>query len=373
MIVAVIGRTRLDGKRPHAVDQVVDSPDAHRSSRTGVILYAAAVALLAAIALPLWKPLVLAGTLAAPLASLHERAARALGNRRTLSAALFTAGATLIIVLPIAAAALLLTDQAIHLVDVVRGILKQRGVSGLLEPLPDSLAKWLQHVHDQVAAGPAEILSHARVQSHSGWALSTLAGVLSAVSHLLFAFLMMVVALFFLLRDGRALKSWFKEKSPIGAQTVDRLVGELSDVSKSVIGGNIGTGAAQSVVATIGFLIAGAPAPFLLGLLTFVASFIPSVGTALVAVPIVGLLVLLGRGWWAVFLAGWMVVIVGLIDNLVRPLLMRGRSNLQGSLVFFSLMGGVLAFGAMGLVVGPLALAFFLAMSATIRPPPSTT
>jgi len=334
-----------------------------------VVLYVIATVLLAVIARPLWQPLVLAVVLAAPLASVHDRAARALGGRRTLSAALFTTGAILIIVLPIAAAALFVVDQAIDLANVVKATLKQSGVAGLLEPLPDSIAQWLQHLQSQVPTRPRELLSRVNGWSQSGWALGAVAGLLSGLSHLLFAFLMMVVALFFLLRDGHALQGWLKTKSPIGAENVERLGRELSAVSKSVIGGNLATGAAQSVVATIGYLIARAPSPFLLGLLTFLASFIPSVGTAIIGLPIIGLLVLLGHGWWAVFLAGWMVIVVGLIDNLLRPVLMRGRTNLQGSLVFFSLMGGVLAFGAMGLVVGPLGLAFFLAMNAAIRRP----
>lgn len=345
----------------------MSAPTTSRSAHAAGVLYAAAIVLVAAIVLPLWKPLVLAVVLAAPLAPLHDRAARALGGRRTLSAALFTTGAILIIVLPIAAAGLFVVDQAVDLTNVVQSTLKRSGVAGLLEPLPDGIARWLEHLQGQVPTRPRELLSQVKGWSQSGWALSAVAGLLSGLSNLLFAFVMMVVALFFLLRDGHALTAWLKDKSPIGADNVERLASELSDVSKSVIGGNIATGLAQSVVATIGYLIAHAPSPYLLGLLTFLASFIPSVGTAIIGLPIIGLLVLLGRGWWALFLGGWMVLVVGLVDNLLRPMLMRGKSNLQGSLIFFSLMGGVLAFGAIGLVVGPLGLAFFLAMNGAIR------
>lgn len=332
-----------------------------------VVLYTASLILAVAVALPLWKPLLLAAALAAPLTSWHDRTARALGGRRTLSAALFTMAAVLIIVLPIAVAVLLVVDEALDLVHVVQTILQRKGVTGLLEPLPDQLADWLQHRYQHLVGSPRAVLSHLRDWAHAGWALKTLSEMASTLSNVLFSSFMMIVAIFFMLRDGHRLGGWLKKTSPLRPEDVDRLDREFSAVSRSIIGGNLATGAAQSVVATVGYLIAGAPSVLLLGLLTFLASFIPSVGTALIAVPIVGLLVLLGRGWWALFLAGWMLLVVGTIDNLLRPLLMRGGSGLQGSLVFFSLMGGILAFGAMGLVVGPVALALFLAMSAALR------
>src|SRR6185312_12245275 len=238
-------------RRPAGRTSVLSAPGANRPAHVAVVLYVVATVLLAVIARPLWQPLVLAVVLAAPLASVNDRAARALGGRRTLAAALFTTGAILIIVLPIAAAALFVVDQAIDLANVVKTTLKQSGVAGLLEPLPDSIAQWLQHLQTQVPTRPRELLSRVNGWSQSGWALGAVAG---------------------LLRDGHALQGWLKTKSPIGAENVERLGRELSAVSKSVIGGNLATGAAQSVVATIGYLIARAPSPFLLGLLTFLAS-----------------------------------------------------------------------------------------------------
>ena len=107
-----------------------------------------------------------------------------------------------------------------------------------------------------------------------------------------------------------------------------------------------------SIAATIGYYLAGVPSPLLVGLLHPGHLLRPvPVENTLIAFPVIGVVVLLGHVWWAVFLAAWMFIVVGLLDNVLRPLLMRGRSNLHGALVFFSLMGGVLAFGAIGLVI----------------------
>ncbi len=90
-------------------------------------------------------------------------------------------------------------------------------------------------------------------------------------------------------------------------------------------------------------------------------------GVSLVGVPLAALLWLTGHPGRAVFLALWTVLLTGLIDNLIRPLLVRGATHLHTGLVFFALLGGLLAFGPIGIVVGPLALALFLSVSAIQR------
>ena len=131
-------------------------------------------------------------------------------------------------------------------------------------------------------------------------------------------------------------------------------------MARSVLGANLITGAVQAVVATGGYFIARAPSPIFFGLLTLFASLIPSVGTALVTLPVAGLVLLLGHPWKALFLALWALVVVGLIDNILRPALIRGGVQLHGALIVFSLIGGAAAFGAVGLFLGPLVLTFFL-------------
>ncbi|HEY7373866.1 MAG TPA: AI-2E family transporter, partial [Polyangia bacterium] len=156
--------------------------------------------------------------------------------------------------------------------------------------------------------------------------------------------------------------------TPLRPERVRWMMREFRSVSRSVLGANFITGAVQAVVATIGFFIGRAPSPIFFGLLTLFSSFIPSVGTMLVTLPVAGLVLLLGRPWAALFLALWGALAVGMIDNLIRPLLIRGKGQpLHGALIFFSLIGAMTAFGAVGLFLGPIALAFFLAIVRTRR------
>jgi predicted PurR-regulated permease PerM len=332
-----------------------------------IVLFVLSLVLLSAVIFPIWRPLLVAAVIAGPLTGWHDRMAHALGDRRSLSAAVFTLSIIFAVLLPVAAASYFIVEQALELVNLVRHILADKGMAGLLAPLPDVIERWLTTRYRELLSAPREIMSQLHLWSRAGWAIGAFTNVLASVSHVLFELVLMLVAVFFLLRDGHSLTAWLKERSPLPRREVELVLRELNVVSKSIIGGNVLGGVAEAAVATIGYLIAGVPSPLFVGLLTFLASFVPSIGIAVVAIPAAGLLLLLGHPWMALFLTAWMIM-VGLIDNFLRPLLMRGRAEFQGSLVFFSLMGGVLMFGAVGLVVGPLALAFVLAMTAALYP-----
>jgi predicted PurR-regulated permease PerM len=105
-----------------------------------------------------------------------------------------------------------------------------------------------------------------------------------------------------------------------------------------------------------------APKPVFFGLATLLASFIPSVRPAIVALPLAGQLYLMGKPVAALFLAAWALLVVSLVDNLLRPMLIKGDVQIHGALIFFSLIGGILLFGFTGLIVGPLALGLFTSL-----------
>ena len=97
--------------------------------------------------------------------------------------------------------------------------------------------------------------------------------------------------------------------------------------------------------------------------LTFIAAFIPSVGTVIVALPAALLVLALGHPWAALFLAIWALAVVGLIDNVVEPLLIKGGVHINAAVLFFALIGELAMFGAAGLIVGPLAVSLFVTLA----------
>jgi predicted PurR-regulated permease PerM len=330
-----------------------------------IVLVTAATLLIAAVIWPLWRPLLIAAVLAGVLSPIYEKVVHRLHGRRSLVAALFTTATVVLILLPLAVLAMIAAREAIAAIGLVRTTIASEGLEGLIEKAPDAIEGWLHRFEKQL---PTEI-DRARTQFGAGgrWALGAVSGALAVLARFSFKLAMMLIAYFFLLRDGRALIGWLAKATPLPADRVHQLLTEFRTTARSVLGANFITGAVQAVIATIGFFIARAPSPIFFGLLTLFASLIPSVGTALVTLPVAGLVLLLGHPWQALFLALWALVVVGLIDNLLRPWLIRGGVQLHGALVFFSLLGALSAFGAVGLFLGPLALVFFLATVRTVR------
>ena len=333
--------------------------------RAQSVVTGAATALMIAVTLPLWRPLLAAAVLAGVLSPLYESAVRRLGGRRSLGAALFTAATVILILIPVVLLAVIAVREATQLVGLVRDTVASEGLEGLIAKAPDPIAGWLSGVVKLLPTGIDRAASS--FAAGGRWALGALSGALAVLGLFGLRLLLMLVALFFLLRDGPALLDWLIGATPLAPERVREMMREFRVVARSVVGASFITAAAQAAVATIGFAIARAPSPIFFGLLSLFASLIPSVGTTLVTFPVAGLMLLLGHPWAALFLAVWAALVVGLLDNFLRPMLIRGQDQLHGALVLFALIGAMSAFGAVGLFVGPLALAFFLAVVRTRR------
>lgn len=319
-----------------------------------------AVMLAASVVLPLWKPLLLAAVLAAATNSLYCRLAARLGGRRHVAAALMTVLVVVALLIPVAALATIAVREAIEAFDYVTSALREGGTNELVSRLPDRIEAPVRRLLASLPVAPETLPGQA---AGGGIGIARLVGdAVTGLGQFVFALAIMLIAYFALLTDGRRFLDWVEDVSPLrGRQTIE-LLSDLRTVSRSVLRSTVVTAGAQAIVAAIGYLIAGVPNVVFFGLLTFLAAFIPSIGTGIVAVPIAIVLLLLGDTWQGIFLLAWALGVVGLVDNLLKPLLIRDGMHLHGVVVFFSLVGGVLMFGAIGLVLGPLAVTFLLTM-----------
>jgi predicted PurR-regulated permease PerM len=139
-----------------------------------------------------------------------------------------------------------------------------------------------------------------------------------------------------------------------GAQLARRIPLEGSE-ARGVIYGILGTAIVQGVLAAVGLYLAGVPGPVFLGLLTFFLSPLP-VGPPLVWIPASIWLFANGHTAWGFFMLGWGLLVVSSVDNIVRPYLISKGNRMPFIVIFFGVIGGVLAFGFIGLVVGPIVL-----------------
>jgi len=241
-----------------------------------------------------------------------------------------------------------------------------RGVSGLVERLPEPVQNiandGLRRLAEISGGGAQGIDIGKRIEEQGARAAAAVGAVLSATSSFLFQATMMLIAFFFLLVEGDSLMAWIDETSPLGRGRTKELLAEFRKVSYAVIVSTVITSALQAVAALVGYLIARVPHPIFFTIATFLVAFIPAIGAASGCIVAALLLLATGHPYMAIFLAVWGVGVVGLVDNLVKPFLIKGGMQMPGSVVFFSLIGGLATFGAVGLLLGPLAVALFLAL-----------
>lgn len=181
------------------------------------------------------------------------------------------------------------------------------------------------------------------------------------VTGLLFSFILMLFILFFLLRDHEKVVNTLHWVLPLSRSQEEALLDEAKKVARSAVMGSFLTAIAQGIVGGIAMAIVGLPGLFWGTMMAF-ASFIPVVGTALIWIPASLYLLLTGDWPWALFMALWGAIVVGSIDNFLRPFLMQGSAGMNTLLIFLSLIGGIQLFGLIGVIYGPIIFALTLVL-----------
>jgi predicted PurR-regulated permease PerM len=173
----------------------------------------------------------------------------------------------------------------------------------------------------------------------------------------LFHAAILLFTLFFLFRDGEAMYRTCEPLIPMARGDKRRLTQTVRGTIVGVVRGTLLMSLAQTAIMTTGLLIVKAEGIVLLGFITFAATFIPSVGTALVSIPVALYFLAAGEHWQGVFLLVWGTLFMGVVDHALRPFLLGGQGQMPFFWVFFAVMGGLEAFGLKGLLIGPLILA----------------
>jgi len=292
---------------------------------------------------------------------LYLRLLARLQQRRWLAALIMSVGLTLLIVVPLTLVTWNVADNASDFYEQ----LKASVGTGTLEP-PD----WLKSIP---LLGEMVDTYLRRLLGSREELLNAAKGLLEPARHLLLGggvvlgsgvaqVSLAVFVSFFLYRDGQALLAALATALDklIGAQSVT-VADTVSRTVRGVMYGLLGTALAQAVVAAAGFLIAGVPAVALLSVATFLFSLIP-VGPPLIWGGATIWLFNHGSTGWAVFMLLWGVFLISGVDNVVKPMLISRGSSLPFILVLLGVMGGVLAFGFVGLFIGPTLLAVALGL-----------
>jgi predicted PurR-regulated permease PerM len=173
--------------------------------------------------------------------------------------------------------------------------------------------------------------------------------------------------MFYFMRDGAYIKRKFVSWSPLLDKYDEYITSTLKRAILSVFGGTVVVAVIQGILTGIGFLIFDIPAPAVWGAVAAIAAFIPGIGTSLVIVPGIIYLLIAGNTTYAIGLAIWGIVAVGLIDNILGPHLVNKGVHIHPFLILVSVLGGLSTFGPIGFILGPLVLALLFALLEVYR------
>ena len=327
---------------------------------TVLALLLLAVALLGLLIWPFATPLYLAAVLAGVLGRWVDPLARRLHVRPGLSAALLTLGVALVVLLPLAWLVLLTVQEGLLAVSATRDAFAAHSIDEMIGSLPapvrDAVA-WIRPHLDDLVPRAQELLAPAAQKL-----AASVPGAIAHVSELALDSLLLLLALYALLVDGKRLVGWIERISPLPDGHITELLTEFRRISVAVLLSTLAVALTQALATLIGLLFAHAPQPVFFAFLSFLIALIPVLTPALV--PFALALWMFAQGHWIAggFLVAWTLLVVMTVDNVIRPFLLERGVGLHPVLLLFTVLGGVLVFGPVGLVAGPMVLSFFLAM-----------
>ncbi len=319
-------------------------------------LFAVAILLFGRIMAPFLTPVLLGVLLVVLFHPLQRALTRITGRRRALAAGLATGAVVLLIVVPLSVITYFVGRELLVVMETTRHLLDDPAFRDqLARKLPGFL---LRYVADEQSAAQYERILVAGMSGGAG----IIKDVLGAGTELAVDVFLMTVSMYYFFLDGRRIYSEVARAIPLERRYLDAFAKEFKDVAWAVLYGNTLTAVVQGLLGLVGLLIAGVPQPAVWAMAMVVFALVPISGTALVWVPLSVALVLAGKHVEGLFLFGWGALVVSTVDNVVRPRLCGRRMTLHPLLVFLSMFGGLAVFGVMGLLIGPLIAAIFMAM-----------
>ena len=296
---------------------------------------------------PFLSPLIIAAVFAFLFHPVYERFLKSL-KKESISAAVTTLLAIIIILLPVSFIATQIVKES---ADVYHYLLSN-GTNGIVSSVENLVpaSQSLNIDFKQYAKQGIEIL------------LQNIGSIFSSVTKMILNLFVFLMAFFFLLKDGKKLKDYFIEVSPLSDRDDQKIVDKLKMAVSAIVKGSLMIGLIQGFLTGIGFAVFGVPNAVFWGTVAAISALIPGVGTALVLVPAIAYLFIVGNMFGGVGLLIWGMVAVGFIDNLLSPKLVGKGMKLHPLLVFLSVLGGLAFFGPLGFLLGPLTVGICLAL-----------
>lgn len=322
-------------------------------------LYLALFYLIYKVINPFIYPILWAGIFTVIFSPLHKWILKLTKERETLAASITMFLIVVLVVLPGVFIITLIVSESI---DFAQSLMSDKSFdittafeNKTIQSLADSITDALKVQRVDIAAVIKE-----KLKELSGFVITKAEKILVEIPSTFFSFFITLFTTFFMLRDGKSFSSLLKNLIPLSETELQYYFENLKKVIYVTFLGVLLTAFAQGLIAFIAFYFIGIKSSLLLGVATAIASLIPVVGSAIVWVPLA--IFLLIKGF---ILKGVLVIIVGLlfistVDNFVRPIFLHQYLSLHLLLTFFSLFGGIKAFGFIGIFLGPVIISAFI-------------
>jgi predicted PurR-regulated permease PerM len=311
---------------------------------------------------PFATALFLAGVFAIILSPLTVRVVALLRGSRTLAALAITFGTLLLVLVPLMILLSMLVSEAADFYEHAEEIGKQAREDrhAILASLSESWEKLEGRIPIlaslDLSGAPAAASKHI-----AGWVAKEGQALVTGAAATLLGGSMMLVALFFFVRDGERIVGFVRQLIPMRPVYRDRILQRLYDTLQVVVQSSLAIAVLQGIVAGLGYaFLGGLSVSVFLAFLTGLASLVPVVGSMLVWIPTSIYVLFSGEVWRGIALVLWCAVVVGSVDNIVRPLMIGGRVQIPTVLLLFAILGGVQVYGMVGIIVAPVVLAILI-------------
>lgn len=292
---------------------------------------------------PFYKSILWAVIIGVTFWPVYRKVRNLMGGRASLSSMMVVTGIILFFLIPSILVMQSLVDQIGYAYDALQPLLP--GIMERISPLvPIKDIALKETIIDNLKDFGKVLITH-------------LSSVTGNILSIVFQLAVTVLLLFFIFRDGEGLLEKIKGASLMPHRDVDVFIKEAGEVIRAVIYGVILTAMVQGALGGIGFWILGLPAPVLFGTIMFILAVIPFGGTAAVWLPAALWLLYQGMIGKGIFLLLWGILVISMIDNFLRPYFISKRLGFHVVLTFIGIVGGLMAFGFLGVFLGPLLLA----------------
>lgn len=331
--------------------------------RAPLVMLVAATLALGWILLPFYGTLLWSAIIALLFAPLHRRLLLRLKHRRTLAALLTILTAVVMVVVPFALLSATLTREAAGLYARIQS--GESSPVSYLRSAFDALPTWAASLIERFGLVDFDTLQrwlNTRLEQGSGFIATQAFSLGQNTLDFATSLLITPYLAFFFIRDGDRIVHALRRAVPLTPAYKQELVTKFSAVIRSTVRGNLVVAAIQGALGGLAFWFLGVGGALLWAVVMAFLSLLPAVGAVLVWLPVAIWFFVTGAIWQGVALTAWGVLVIGLVDNLLRPMLVGKATLMPDYVVMITTLGGMVVFGINGFVLGPVIAAMFIAV-----------